>query len=87
MAPKLPVKGTIVPGLAAPVSSASLHPSPSESISSLLGIPSPSESTSALHKIFELPFNVLFAINLTSENTLVVAPAHDKTKLYSPLDA
>ena len=75
LAPKLPVKGTEVPAVAAPASRASLHPSPSESKSKRLGIPSPSVSTS-------LQFNpvALFAINLKSVNNRVDAPAPVNTK-------
>ena len=76
MEPKFPVNGTVVPAFAAPASKASLHPSPSESKSNLLGIPSLSESSSV-----QINPVALLAINLKSVNSLVVAPAHDKTKL------
>ena len=75
MEPILPDNGTVVPAVAAPVSSASLQPSPSESKSILFGIPSPSVSTSV-----QVNPVALLAINFTSVNNLVVAPAHDKTK-------
>ena len=75
LAPKLPVKGTEVPAVAAPASKASLHPSPSESKSKRFGIPSLSESISVQFKP-----EALFAINLKSVNNRVDAPAPVNTK-------
>ena len=79
--PTAPVSGTAVPTVADPASSASLHPSPSESKSKRFGIPSPSASTSVEHVIGAFPFFTPAEIIFKSVKVLEVVPAHDKTKL------